>query len=73
MPLNVDIPAKPGCLVYVNGLLRWDHYHRDQVDQNARHAAWDECDEHGEAEPECADAEELSQPAAYPCDDAVIL
>jgi len=56
-------------LVY---LLRRDHDHRDQIDQDPRHAAWYECNEHGKPEPEWTDAEEFAKTAAYSGDDPVM-
>lgn len=54
-------------------LFRRDDDERDQVDQNARHAARDEGDQHGETEPERTDAEEFAKSATYTSDDAVLL
>ena len=52
-------------------LLRRDDDHRDQIDQYAWNAAGDEEEKEEQAEPERANAEEFSQPAADPRDDAV--
>ena len=54
-------------------LFRRDDDERDQVDQNARHAARNEGDQHGETEPERTDAEEFAKSATYTSDDAVLL
>ena len=48
-----------------------DDEHRDQVDQHAWDTAGDEEDKEEQAEPERADAEKFSQPAADTRDDAV--
>ncbi len=52
-------------------LLCRDDDHRDQVDQQAWNAAGEEEEEEQQAEPERADAEKFSQPAADTRDDAV--
>ena len=55
----------------MNTLLSRDDDHRDQVDQQTWNAAGDEEDKEQQAEPERADTEEFSQPAAYARDNAV--
>ena len=55
----------------MNTLLSRDDDHSDQVDQQTWNAAGDEEDKEQQAEPERADTEEFSQPAAYARNNAV--
>lgn len=57
--------------VNVSSLSR-DDDHRQEIDQDARHAAWNEGDEHCQPEPERADTKEFAQSAADPGNDPVV-
>ena len=52
-------------------LFRWDHDHCNKVDQNTWHAAWNECNKKGKAEPEGTNSEKFSQPTTNASNHAV--
>jgi hypothetical protein len=54
-----------------SALFSRDDNHRDQVEQQARNTSRNEGDEECQTDPERADAEKFSQPAADTRDDAV--
>jgi hypothetical protein len=52
--------ASPG-VMRSNPLFRWDDQPHQDVNQNARHTAWNQGDQESQAEPERADPEEIGQ------------
>jgi len=52
-------------------LFAWDHDPQQKVDEQTRHAAWNECNDQRQPEPERADAEEFCQTATDTRDDAI--